>query len=184
MKKVIVLLADGVEEVEALTQVDYLRRAGIEVDMVSANDGLSITGAHNIRFKAEEFIEDIELKDVDAVIVPGGLKGVENLIANEKVLEVLEKMNSQNKLIAAICAGPLVLYEAGVLEGKVYTCYPGIEEKIFRAKFVKQSSITDGNIITAPGPAYAQKLAFKVVRYLLEREDVKKLKNEILYKKY
>ncbi len=184
MKKVIVLLADGVEEVEALTQVDYLRRAGVEVVMVSANDGLSVTGSHNIRFKAEEFIEDINVEEYDGLIVPGGLEGVENLIANETVLEAIRKMNKGGKLIAAICAGPLVLYEAGVLEGKVYTCYPGIEKKIFKAKFIKESSITDGNIITAPGPAYSQKLAFKIVRYLLERQDVKALKNDILYKKF
>ncbi|QQK07955.1 DJ-1 family glyoxalase III [Miniphocaeibacter halophilus] len=184
MSKVIILLADGIEEVEALTQVDYLRRVGIEVDMVSVSDSLTITGAHNIVFQAEKFLKDIDFEEYDGIIIPGGLEGVENLMADARVLETVKNMHLARKMIAAICAGPLVLNKAGILDERRYTCYTGIENRILNGRHRNEAVVIDDNIITAAGPAYAQKFAFNIVKDLLGRNAVKELKKDILYKRY
>ena len=183
MKKVIILFADGVEEVEALTQVDYLRRAEIEVNMVSISNNLTITGAHNIIFKAEDFLDKID-GEYDGIIIPGGLKGVENILNKEKAIELVIQMYNAGKLVAAICAGPLVLEKAGVLNGKDFTVYPGLENKILTGNYKKKGTVVIGNIITAAGPIYAGKFAFKIVKYLLGSEASDKLEQEVLKKNY
>lgn len=184
MKKVIILLADGLEEIEALTQVDYLRRVKIEIDMVSISNNLTITGDHNIIFKAEKFLDNVDLSEYDGIIIPGGMAGVERLMENSKVLESIKFMDDSGKMVAAICAGPLVLDKAGVLYNRRFTCYTGIEKAILTGRHTKKPSVVDENIITAAGPAYAQKFSFEIVNYLLGKDEVKELKDDILYKKF
>ncbi len=183
MKKVIILLADGLEEIEALTQVDYLRRVGIKIDMVSISNNITITGDHNIIFKAEKFLDNIDLNDYDGIIIPGGMAGVERLMESKETLKSIKYMNDNKKMIAAICAGPLVLDKAEVLSNRQFTCYTGIEKGILKGRHSKKSSVVDENIITAAGPAYAQKFSFEIINYLLGKDKVKKLKEDILYKK-
>ena len=184
MKKVIILLADGLEEIEALTQVDYFRRINIEIDMVSISNNLTITGDHNIIFKAEKFLDNIDLNEYDGIIIPGGMAGVEKLMESNEVLKSIKYMDDEGKMVAAICAGPLVLDKAGVLYNRKFTCYTGIEKGILNGKHTRKPSMVDENIITAAGPAYAQKFSFEIINYLEGKDKVKELKDDILYKKF
>src|SRR3989338_3214373 len=126
-KKVLVILADGFEEIEATAPIDVLRRAGLEVTVAGLKDKV-ITGAHGLKFQADITLN--QCKELpDAVILHGGMPGAQNLGNSKEVLEILKKMNSQNKLIGAICAAPaLVLAPSGILEGKKATCYPSFEK--------------------------------------------------------
>ncbi len=179
--KVIVFLADGFEEVEALTVVDYLRRMDIVVDTVSISQGKEVKGAHDISVLADKTIDQIENVDsYDGVIIPGGLPGATNLRDNPKVIEFVEKMGQGNKLAAAICAGPIVLERAGVIKGKKVTSYPGFEDQLPGGIYQKQDVVRDGNIITARGPALAVYFAIEIVGYLLGDEKAKELKDQIL----
>ena len=181
--KVIVFLADGFEEVEALTVVDYLRRMDIEADMVSITSELEVTGAHDISVLADKTLEDVQdINSYDGVVIPGGLPGATNLRNDPKVIDVVKTMNGKKKLTASICAGPVVLERAGIIEGKKITSYPGYQDKLPGAIYQEQGVVRDENIITARGPALAVDFAIEIVRYLLGDEKASKLKANILYK--
>ncbi len=180
--KVIVFLADGFEEVEALTVVDYLRRMGIIVDTVSITQEKEVRGAHNIHVLADKTIDSIEdVGSYDGAIIPGGLPGATNLRDSEKVIEVIKIMDNNKKLAAAICAGPIVLERAGIIKDRKVTSYPGFEEQLFGGIYKQQGVVRDGNIITARGPAFAVDFAIEIVKYLLGEESANELKKEILY---
>lgn len=180
--KAIVFLADGFEEVEALTVVDYLRRVDIDVTMTSITDDLEVKGAHDIVVKSDKSIDKLEnIESYDAVIIPGGLPGATNLRDDEKVIEIVKDINDKGKLVAAICAGPIVLDKAGVLKNKNVTSYPGFEDQLKDTKYLKQSVVKDINIITSRGPSLAVDFAIEIVRELLGEESVKELKKDILY---
>ena len=150
--KVIVFLANGFEEVEALTVVDYLRRMDIEAEMVSITNDRKVIGS-NI-FQVLEDISFDEIGDVDlyeGVVIPGGLPGATNLRGNSKVIEIVRSMHQNNKLTAAICAGPIVLEEAGIIEGRKVTSYPGFEDQLSGGIYQEEGVVRDGNIITARG---------------------------------
>ncbi|MGI6537570.1 MAG: DJ-1 family glyoxalase III [Caldicoprobacterales bacterium] len=179
--KVIVFLADGFEEVEALTVVDYLRRMEVEVDTVSITLEKEVRGSHNIRVLADKTID--ELKDIESyqgVVIPGGLPGAANLRDDSRVIETVKKMNDAKKLTAAICAGPIVLAKAGIIEGKKVTSYPGFEDKLAKAVYQEQGVVRDGNIITARGPSLAVYFALEIAEYLLGKEKAQKLRDNIL----
>ncbi|MGB4457393.1 MAG: DJ-1 family glyoxalase III [Defluviitoga tunisiensis] len=180
--KTLVFLADGFEEVEALTVVDYLRRAGIEVDTVSITNDNKVKGSHKITVIADKKIE--ELNDVslyDAVIIPGGMPGSERLRDNHFVIDIVKKMNEAGKLVAAICAGPIVLAKAGVIKGKQVTSYPGFENELKDGIYVEKPVVRDKNIITSRGPALAVDFAIEIIKYLAGEEKAQKLKKDILY---
>ena len=182
--KVIVFLADGFEEVEALTVVDYLRRVeGISVDTVSIKSSLQVLGAHEIEVKADKTIDQLgDTSLYDGVVIPGGMPGATNLRDNEQVIKVIEELNSREKLVAAICAGPIVLERAGVIKGKEVTSYPGFEEALVGSIYKEDDVVKDGNIITARGPSKAEDFAIAIVKYLAGREAAEELKESILYK--
>lgn len=181
--KVIVFLADGFEEVEALTAVDYLRRKNIEVETLSITDMKTVEGAHNIAVIADKLLSQLEnISSYDGIIIPGGLRGAENLRDNENVIEVIKKANQDNKLLAAICAAPIVLERAGVIKGKKITSYPGFEEQLKDSIYQNQTVVTDGNIITSRGPALAVDFALEIIKYLLGNKKAEELKKDILYK--
>ena len=168
MKKVAVLLAEGFEEIEALTVVDVLRRAGITCDMVSIEEEF-VVGTHNIKIKADKLLgEDIEKYDM--IVCPGGLPGAENLSKNVKVLDVIQKFNKmEDKYIAAICAAPaMVLPMAGIEKNKYITSYPGESFKrlLEKSNYVDDIVVVDGNLITSRGPATALPFAYKIVEIL------------------
>lgn len=116
--RILELLADGNETIELLTVVDYLRRADIKIDMVSTTGDINLRTSHGIKYQADYRLKDIDPNDYDGVYIPGGTEGAESLRDNEKVIEIVKDFNKKGKLIAAICAGPIVLDKAGVLEDK------------------------------------------------------------------
>ncbi len=180
--KIIVFLAEGFEEVEAITVIDYLRRVGVDVDTVSITEQNEVEGAHSIKVIADLLIDDIKQEDYDGLVIPGGMPGATNLRDEKKVIDIVKKMNGGNKLIAAICAGPIVLEKAGVISGKKVTSYPGFDKELLSANYTEEKVIKDGNIITSRGPALAVDFAIEIVGYLLCDKRAEALKKDILYK--
>lgn len=183
MKKILLFLADGFEEVEALTVVDYLRRMDVEVNTVSITEDEKVKGAHNIVVIADKLIGQIKDIDLyDGVVIPGGIPGATNLRDNDKVIDIVKKINEKKKLVAAICAGPIVLERADIIKGKKVTSYPGFEDELKDVEYIEDNVVKDENIITSRGPALAVDFAIEIIRYLLGEEKVKELKEDILYK--
>jgi len=181
--KVLVFLAEGFEEVEALTVVDYLRRKEIHVDTVSISDNQKVKGAHDIVVIADKLIDDVsELDSYDGVVIPGGMPGATNLRDDSSVIDIIKRVNENKKLVASICAGPIVLERAGVINGKSVTSYPGFGDELKNSVYKEETVVRDGNIITSRGPALAVDFAIEIVRYLLGEEKAKELKKSILYK--
>jgi 4-methyl-5(b-hydroxyethyl)-thiazole monophosphate biosynthesis len=179
--KVIVFLANGFEEVEALTVVDYLRRMDIKAEMVSITNERKVVGAHDIPVLADKTIEEIgDLDLYDGVVIPGGLPGATNLRDNPKVIEVVRIMHRNSKLAAAICAGPIVLEKAGIIEGRKVTSYPGFQDQLSGSNYQEEGVVRDGNIITARGPALAVYFAIRIVEYFLGEEKAGELQRNIL----
>lgn len=180
--KIIVFLADGFEEVEALTVVDYLRRVGIEVDMVSISGEKNVKGAHAIEVVVDKLIEDLNIEEYEGAVIPGGLPGATNLQKNRHVIKIVKSLHDKEKLLAAICAGPIVLAEAGLIEDKNFTCYPGFHKEIGLGHYMDQDTVRDKNIITGKGPALAIDFALEIVEYLIGPDEKEELKKDILYK--
>lgn len=178
--KIMVFLAEGFEEVEALTVVDYLRRVGIEVDMVSISEELNVKGAHGIELVGDKLLKDLDTDQYQALVIPGGLPGATNLQKSKGVIKAVQDLNKNGKLIAAICAGPIVLQEAGIMNEKKFTCYPGFEDEIKDGVHTKGSVVRDGNIITSQGPAFAMDFSLMLVEYLLGKEKKDELGKSIL----
>ncbi len=180
MKKILLFLAEGFEEVEALTVVDYLRRMDIVVDTCSITEEKEVKGAHEIIVLADKILNEIEgPKDYDGIVIPGGMPGATNLRDEEKVIKLVQEFNHEEKLIAAICAGPIVLERAGILEGREVTSYPGFEGEL-KGIYKEELVVQDKNIITARGPAVAVYFALKILENLLDRNRVEDLKKDIL----
>lgn len=152
MKKAIVFLTNGFEEMEALGTVDILRRGGIEVTTVSITANPVVTGAHNVPVTADTTLEKVNLTDADALVLPGGMPGASNLNDSEAVKEALLQQYRDNKIVAAICAAPMVLGGLGLLKGRNATCYPGFEPKLIGANVTGEAVEVSDNIITGKGP--------------------------------
>ncbi len=182
MKKVGIFLADGCEEIEALTVVDTLRRAKMEILMISITGQKEITGSHQIKFQAEELIENVDFSELDGLVLPGGMPGTNHLSENEKVLSLVKEFAGEGKMLAAICAAPSVLGRAGVLEGKNATCHPGFEEKLLGAiPSTATTVVRDGNIITSRGMGTAIDFALAIVRYFGTEDLVFDVKKHLVY---
>lgn len=161
-----ILLADGFEEVEAIAPLDVLRRADMEVKTVGVT-GRSVTGAHGIEIKADLSIEDVRETIPDGVILPGGMPGTLNLQKNADVQTLLQTCFAQKKLIAAICAAPMIIGELGMLSGKRATCFPGFEDSLNDAILLDDGVVRDGSFITAKGAGVALKFGAAIVDYFL-----------------
>jgi 4-methyl-5(b-hydroxyethyl)-thiazole monophosphate biosynthesis len=180
-KKAIVILATGFEEIEAVSVMDILRRAGIEVSIAGLDD-IKICGSHGITILADKKLDDLTTIDFDACILPGGMPGAMHLSNSKKVTELIKRMHSKAKLIAAICAAPsVVLAPLGILDNKAATCYPG-DQADFNptTKYKDEAVVADGNVITSQGPATAIEFAFKIVEKLIGKETEKKLRKATL----
>ena len=180
-KQVCVFLADGFEEIEGLTVVDLLRRAGIEVTTVSITDSKTIHGAHGIDVLADKLFEEANFEEQDMFVLPGGMPGTLNLGAHEGVKVVLKKANAAGKYLAAICAAPSVLGKYGYLNGKKATSYPGFEAQLTGADYVYDAVAVDGNIITSRGMGTAIPFSLKLIEQLLDAETSVKIKEAIIY---
>lgn len=184
MKKVLVVLAEGFEEIEAVTPIDVLRRAGFEVTIAAVGSSKSVKGSHGIRLEADLLLKDIK-ETPDAVVMHGGIPGAENLAKSKEFTELLSKMKKEGRLIAAICAAPaLVLAPAGILEGKKATCYPGYEKELIAGKaiFSPERVVVDGHVITSRGPGSALEFSLEIVRSLADDKTADKLAKALLAK--
>ena len=162
---IIVLLAEGFEEIEALTPVDMMRRAGLEVKTVGIADK-TVTGAHNIRIVADATPDEIDLSKVEMAVFPGGMPGSLNLDASPYTDRVIDAVLGNSGRLAAICAAPLVLGRRGLLDGKEATCFPGFETELRGATVIDADFVTDGNITTGRGMEYSLPFAKELVRLL------------------
>lgn len=178
---VYLLLADGFEEMEAMVTIDILRRCDIEVEIMSVTGKRVVTGAHRIVTKADGLFRRSTITDADAIILPGGMPAAQTLANNVMLRESLRRLNSKGRTIAAICAAPMALGMAGVLEGRHATCYPGFEKHLAGAIYHPERYVVeDNNIITACGPAAAMPFAITIVKHLAP-EKVDKVLSEMCY---
>jgi len=183
-KKVYVFLVTGFEEIEAVSVVDVLRRAGVEVIMVSISaEERKVTGAHDIEITADILFEDVCYPDGDMLVLPGGQPGTDNLNAHKALKELIQTYYDQQKYIAAICAAPLVLGGMGLLKGKKAVCYPGYEDCLVGASIAQNECVVvSDNIITSKGPGTAIEFALKLVEILVGKETAENLKKGMIVK--
>ena len=182
MKKVLVMLAEGFEEIEAISVVDVLRRANIICDMCSINKEY-VKGTHNILIKADCCIDDINAKEYDAIVLPGGLPGATNL-KDKRVKSFVEELNEDKKIVAAICAAPETLEEFGVLKGKKCTSYPGFIKNRKSVTYIEDVVVRDENIITSRGPATAIEFSIELVKALGYEKEAKDIKEGMMVNFY
>ena len=183
MNKVYIFLADGFETVEALAPVDVMRRAGLSVTVVSIMGRYEVLSAQGVPVIADALIGDFSLSDADAIVLPGGGTGTENLSANSAVREEIERMNNEGKLIAAICAAPMVFGRMGILQGKRATCYPGCEGDLKGAEYTASDVEIDGNIMTACGPGVSFDFGFAIVENFCGAEKVSLIRSQMQFDK-
>lgn len=163
MRPSYVMFADGFEEIEALTVVDVLRRAGMQVVTMSIYETPEAIGAHGVTIVADEVFNPEMLEDAEWIICPGGMPGASNLAANETLCELLQEQDAKGEKIAAICASPsVILGPLGLLYGREAVCYPGMEDGMTGAVVLNQPVAVDGNIVTGNGPAAAAKFALTI----------------------
>ncbi|MCL1928923.1 MAG: DJ-1/PfpI family protein [Treponema sp.] len=186
-KKVLTFLAEGFEEVEAVTPIDYLRRAGITVTIAAITAEKMVRGAHNITIAADTTIADLEQSEQlnaaswDGVFVPGGMPGASNLAACAAAGNFYKAMNAAGKTVAAICASPAVfLAPLGLLEGKKFTCYPGMEKNAVGGKWLAEKTVVDGNLVTGSGPGTAVTFAVTLVEIFAGKDAAKNLSQSAL----
>jgi 4-methyl-5(b-hydroxyethyl)-thiazole monophosphate biosynthesis len=186
MKKAIILLANGFEDIEAITPIDYFRRAGIEVVTASITKDNTVTSrwgevkliTSTTLFNNKKFVE---AKNWDAVIIPGGIPGAPNIAASQEATTLIKNMAAAGKLVCAICASPvLVLAPLGLLAGKTFTCYPGLEAKIEDGKWSDARVVVDDNIITSRSAGTAGEFSLTIIEKLLGEEEAKKLAEMVL----
>ncbi len=175
MSKVALILAEGFEEVEAITPIDFCRRAGIEVITVGLAEK-TVTGAHGIPVIADTIVQDFDW-NVDGLVLPGGMPGAANIAANGKVLEMVRQFDSEKKLVAAICAAPaLVFGSAGILDGRTYTCFPGMESQAGEGGTYTGNRVEiTGHMITGCGAGGAAEFSGAVISYLKGKDVSEKV---------
>lgn len=180
--KILVPLANGFEEIEAVTIIDILRRGEMDVVTASLNDNLFVIGAHNITIQADKYLKNLDIEMLDMIILPGGWEGTKTLANNEIIQNILKGMDKNNKLIGAICAAPYVLDKAGVLKNK-FTCYPSVEKEITSCGYIKdgENIIWDENILTSKGPATAMLFALEILKKLQTKEIYESVKKALLF---
>ena len=184
MAKVAVFIADGSEEVEAITPVDLLRRAKVEVDVISIMSSLDIVASRNVKITADKLIDDINFDDYDLLVLPGGVKGTNNLNACDELKKQLVRFNDEGKGIAAICAAPTVFAGLGLLNGKRSTCNPGFWDELRAngADLVEESKVVVcGNIITSQAMGTSVDFGLALVGYLCGEEAKEALKANIRF---
>lgn len=165
MNDVLIILADGFEDVEAITTIDVLRRLDIDVSIASLSSELEVTSSSNVKFVAECTLEDCKDKDFNAVVLPGGMPGSMNLRNSPTVMDVLQKANSQNAFVCSICAAAIALSNAGVLEGVKFTAYPGFEQYL-SSQPLPDMVVQDKNVITGKGPGAVFDFALTIAEAL------------------
>lgn len=162
-----ILLATGFEETEMIAPLDMLRRAGVPVQTVGIT-GKTVMGAHHIPITADILPEEIDYSALDGVILPGGMPGTTNLQNSGFVIDLVKTCYKNGKLVAAICAAPMILGELGLLDGKNAVCFPGFEEHLKGASILSVPAVTHGNIVTGKGAGAALDFGAALVNYLTQ----------------
>ncbi len=181
MKKMIMFLAEGFEEVEAVTPADFLRRSNVEVVLAGVS-GRKVTGAHGISIEC-----DIEVSQIrgsyDGIIIPGGMPGAANIAKDPKSMQIITTAMNSSILIGAICAAPaLVLGANGLLKGRSFTCYPGFENQVTEGRFQNKRVVCDGNLITSMGPGTAAEFSETLIEYLCGQRQVREIHEATIQK--
>jgi len=179
MSTICIPLANGFEELEAITLIDILRRAKINVITAGVNVEW-VEGAHQIKIQADTAIKNISASKIDMILLPGGMQGTKGLCQDQYVQKLIKEMNTQNKTIGAICAAPLALDAAQVIKG-TFTCYPGLQNQIRSPHYQESPNvIIDENIMTSKGPATAMEFALEIVRFFMGEQVYNDLKEDLL----
>lgn len=181
MKRIAIFFAEGYEEIEALTVVDMCRRAGIQIDMVSVTKDMEVTGAHGIEVAMDASLDDYDFREVDMIVLPGGMPGTLNLEKSAKLMCNVDVFASSGRYVAAICAAPSILGHRGLLKGKTACCYPGFEEELAGATVTYNPCEVDGNIITARGMGCAIDFSKEIIRVLAGDEKAEEIVEKIIY---
>lgn len=184
MKKIAIFLANGFEEIEALTPKDVMSRAGFKCDFVSISDDFKVTSTHGVQVVAEKKLKDIcDINEYDMIILPGGMPGAKYLAESEAVIEIVRRFNEQGKYIGAICAAPaLVFSKAGIAKGRRVTSYPGMDEYLKDSIYAEEAVVQDENLISSRGPATALQFSYKLVEVL--GENPQGISDGMLYNYY
>ncbi|MEE8886290.1 MAG: DJ-1 family glyoxalase III [Eubacteriales bacterium] len=181
MAKVFSFWADGLEEVEALTPVDVLRRAGNDVTTVSIMGRKTIHGSHGIDVAADQLFEETDFSAGDLFILPGGGKGTQLLSEYEPLMKLLKEKYGAGKNVAAICAAPSIFGKLGIVQGRKAVVYPGMENTLTGADPQDVPAITDGNVTTGHGPGASFDFAFELVRLMNGEKAAKQLKEQMVF---
>ena len=177
MKTVLVTLAPGFEEIETITVVDILRRAGARVTLAATVTGV-LEGSRGIKVAPDAMLETIMDKEFDLICLPGGQPGTDNLNKDPHIEKLLQKMQSQGKYIAAICAAPIVLQKSGILKNKSMTCHPSVQSQF--DSYHDDRVVIDGKLITSQSPGTAMEFALKLVEILFGVERMEKVNAGVL----
>ena len=176
---VYILLGKGFEEIEAVAPLDILRRGGIEAAFAGI-DGTAVEGAHGISVNCDVTVEDIKHENIDMLVIPGGLGGVESIMNSGAAMELIKNTGDNGLALAAICAGPTVLHKLGFLNGVKAVCYPGMEEEMPGVEFCETASCADGKIITGRGPGAALEFGFELLRFFKGNDAVEELRRSMV----
>ncbi|HEY8239910.1 MAG TPA: DJ-1 family glyoxalase III [Kiritimatiellia bacterium] len=169
MARVLVPLADGCEELEAVAIIDTLRRAEWDVVVAGLKEG-TVTASRGVKLVPDTTLDEVDLDSFDLVVLPGGNNGVVNLMADERILGALRRFRAAGKTIAAVCAAPLVLQKAGVIDGMKMTCYPSVAPQITKATRLGDKVVIDGKLITSQGPGTSIAFALAIIEHVDGRE--------------
>ncbi|MBI5663654.1 MAG: DJ-1/PfpI family protein [Nitrospirae bacterium] len=179
MAKVVIILADGFEELEAVAIIDVLRRAGIEVVSAGLHEG-PVSSARHVKVIPDTVIDTIKSNDFEMLVLPGGMPGAANLDADTRVGALIRDFSSKGKMTGAICAAPFVLANAGILKGKRVTSYPSFKDKLGPAIYEEKTVVEDGNILTSRGPGTALYFALAIAEKLAGKEKAQQVKEAML----
>lgn len=181
MDPIYLFVAEGSEELEALGTADILRRAGLDTKIVSITGNLLVTGAHGIKFQADMLIEQADFNHTSMIVLPGGLPGAYNLADCAALREGIMAQYKAKRLLAAICAAPLVFGRMGLLKGVRATCYPGFENELDGALPTGEAATRDGSFITGKGPAAVFQFGFKLVEALTDTKRAEETLKAMMY---
>ncbi|MCR5201934.1 MAG: DJ-1/PfpI family protein [Lachnospiraceae bacterium] len=182
MAEALIFLAEGYEECEMLIVVDMLRRAKIDIDMVSITDKKEVTSSHNVTIKADKTFNEADFSGANALILPGGMPGTLNLKACEALRNEIVKANDEGKVLAAICAAPTVYSSMGLLKDKEATCYPSMADELKEgANYIEKSVVHTDNFITSRGMGTTIDFAGEIIATLRDKETADSIKKAIVY---
>lgn len=184
MEKLAVHLAEGFEEIEAISIIDVLRRAEFDVEIISVTGMLVVTGKHDVKISADKLFEEVDYSKIDMIVLPGGMPGAKNLQKHEALRNQVLDFNKNGKPLGAICAAPIVLGDLGILKDKNATCFPGFEEELKGANVTGTDVELDGKIITGKGAGVAILFALKIVEFLKGKESADKLGKKMVVPQY